>query len=57
MTAPGTPDDASIEAPTSHSDVTTIMRLISDIQIDVRKIRELMEDDEDGEEEEVPEAD
>jgi hypothetical protein len=45
-----------MEPPIEHQDVTTIMALISDIQADVRRIRNLMEDD-DGEEEEVPEDD
>jgi hypothetical protein len=34
----------------SHQDVTTIMRLLSDIQRDTEKIRRLLEDD-DAEEE------
>ena len=33
----------------SHSDVTTIMRLLSDIQQDVAKIREILEDDDEEE--------
>jgi hypothetical protein len=44
-----------MEPPIGHSDVTTIMRLLGDIQVDVREIRALLED-EDGEEE-APEAD
>ncbi|MFN0153930.1 MAG: hypothetical protein ACKVUT_06075 [Gaiella sp.] len=42
----------------SHRDVTTIMRLIADIQGDVQRIRQLLEE-EDGweEEEETPEID
>jgi hypothetical protein len=39
-----------------HRDVTTIMSLLADIQLDVRGIRDLLEDD-DGEEEEAPEDD
>ena len=35
----------------SHTDVTTTMRLLSEIQSDVARIRELLEEDEDGEEE------
>lgn len=45
-----------MEPPIAHSDVTTIMRLLGDIQIDVRTIRELLEDG-DGEEEEATEDD
>jgi len=44
-----------VEPPIEHSDVTTIMRLLGDIQHDVRTIRTLLEDD-DGEEE-APEDD
>ena len=44
------------EPPIEHRDVTTIMRLIGDIQLDVSRIRELLED-EDGDEEELPEDD
>jgi hypothetical protein len=44
-------DDGCVEPPIQHRDVTTIMRLLSDIQVDVREIRELLEEDEDGEEE------
>lgn len=39
----------------SHQDVTTIMRLLGDIQRDIERIRLLLEEDH-GEEEE-PEAD
>ena len=49
-------DDALIEPPIEHSDVTTIMGLLADIHDEVRQIRKLLED-EDGEEEEVPEGD
>jgi uncharacterized protein YukE len=42
-----------VEPPISHSDVTTIMRLLGDIRDDVRKIRNALEDD-DGEEEDDP---
>ena len=45
-----------MEPPIHHTDVTTIMRLLGDIQLDVNRIRNLLED-EDGEEEEVPEDD
>jgi hypothetical protein len=45
-----------IEPPIEHRDVTTIMRLLSDIQHDVAGIRHLLEED-DGEEEEGPEED
>ena len=38
-----------MEPPISGGDVTTVMRLLSDIQVDVRSIRTLLEDD-DGEE-------
>jgi hypothetical protein len=40
-----------VEPPIEHRDVTTIMRLLSDIQVDVHEIRELLEEDEGGEEE------
>jgi hypothetical protein len=42
--------------PIDHRDVTTIMALLGDIQMDVRAIRSILGDD-DGEEEEDPEAD
>lgn len=44
-----------MESPFEHRDVTTIMRLLGDIHVDVRQIRTLLED-EDGEEE-TPEDD
>jgi hypothetical protein len=44
-----------MERPIEHSDVTTIMGLIGDIQADIQAIRTLLEKD-DGEEED-PEAD
>jgi hypothetical protein len=44
-----------VEPPFSHSDVTTIMRILSDISDDVEAIRVLLDDD--GEEEEDPETD
>ena len=44
-----------MESPIEHRDVTTIMRLLGDIQIDVRRIRNVLEED-DGEEE-APEDD
>lgn len=40
-----------LEPPIDHRDVTTTMRMISDLQIDVERIRTLLEDD-DGEEKE-----
>jgi hypothetical protein len=49
-------DDCGIEWPISHRDVTTIMALLGDIDEHVREIRRMLEDD-DGEEEEEPEAD
>ena len=49
-------DDRPIEPPIEHRDVTTIMRLLADIQVDVRRIRNLLDED-DGEGEEVPEDD
>jgi hypothetical protein len=49
-------DDALIELPIEHRDVTTIMGLLGDIQHDVARIRRLLED-EDGQEEEAPEDD
>jgi hypothetical protein len=39
-----------VEPPIEHRDVTTIMGLLGDIQGDVRRIRNLLED-ENGEEE------
>jgi hypothetical protein len=39
-----------VDPPISHSDVTTVMRLLGDIREDVRKIWQLLED-EDAEEE------
>ena len=39
-----------IEPPIDHRDVTTIMALLGDIQLDVHEIRTLLEED-DGEEE------
>ena len=39
-----------MESPISGGDVTTVMRLLSDIQVDVRSIRTLLEEDDDGEE-------
>jgi hypothetical protein len=46
----------AIEPPIDHRDVSTIMALLGDIKNDVREIRTLLEDD-NGEEEEAPEAD
>jgi hypothetical protein len=45
-----------VDPPIEHRDVTTIMGLLGDIQSDVARIRELLEDD-DGEEPEAPEDD
>jgi hypothetical protein len=45
-----------VEPPISHQDVTTIMGLVGDIQRDVREIRLLLEEEDDGEEE-TPEDD
>lgn len=44
-----------MEPPIEHRDVTTIMRMIGDIQVDVRGIRNLLEDEDGEEEEEAPE--
>jgi hypothetical protein len=49
-------DHSAIEPPIEFRDVTTIMRLIGEIRIDVGRIRLILED-EDGEEEEAPEDD
>jgi hypothetical protein len=49
-------DDSSIEPPIEHRHVTTIMRLLSDIEVDVNETRRLLEDD-DGEEAEEGEDD
>jgi len=45
-----------MEAPIEHRDVTTIMGLLGDMQHDIDRIRELLED-EFGEEAEDPEDD
>ena len=45
-----------VEPPISHGDVTPVMGLVADIQDDVRRIRRLLEEEEDGEEE-APEND
>jgi hypothetical protein len=45
-----------VEPPISHQDVTTSMGLVGDIQRDVREIRLLLEEGDDGEEE-TPEDD
>jgi hypothetical protein len=45
-----------MEPPIEHSDVTTIMGLLGDIQEDVRAIRNMLGDD-GGEQEEEPEDD
>jgi hypothetical protein len=41
-----------MEMPIDHTDVTTIMRLLDDIQQDVAKIRHAIVEDDDGQEEE-----
>ena len=42
----------------THTDVTTIMRLLADVRDDIRDIRNVVTEDDDGEEEaEGPEAD
>jgi hypothetical protein len=46
-----------VEAHIGHQDVTTIMRLLGDIQNDVRAIRVILEEDDGDEEEEAPEDD
>lgn len=46
-----------MELPISHQDVTTTMRLLGEIQNDVRAIRLLLEEDDGEEEEEAPEDD
>ena len=46
-------DHSAIEPPIEFRDVTTTMRLIGEIDIDVGRIRLILED-EDGEEEEAP---
>ena len=48
---------ASVEPPISHRDVTTIMLMVSEIQIDVKRIRSLLEDNDGEEEEEDGESD
>jgi hypothetical protein len=45
-----------VDAPIEHRDVTTIMKLLGDIQHDVARIRRSLEED-DGEEEEASEDD
>jgi len=47
---------SGIEPPIEHRDVTTSMRLLADVQVDVRRIRNLLEN-ESGEEEEASEDD
>jgi len=44
-----------VDVPFEHRDVTTVMALPGDIQVDVREIRNLLE--EDNGEEEAPEDD
>jgi hypothetical protein len=53
----GTIEDVA-DAPITHEDATTIMVVISDIRMDVERIRFVVEGGEDGEEEdETPEGD
>jgi phage host-nuclease inhibitor protein Gam len=56
LVKPDRSHDFAIEAPIDHQDVTTIMRLLGDMQHDIARILKLLED-ELGEEEEVPEDD
>ena len=42
----------AMESPIGHTDVTTMMRLLDDIQQDVAKIRHEIVEDDDGEAEE-----
>ena len=54
MRAPAGTIRGAPEAPISPTDVTTIMRLLSDIQLDVQRIRVILDDeaeeqDDDGE--------
>jgi hypothetical protein len=51
------PDDAPIEPPSEHRDVTTIMNLLGDIKDDVHTIRRLLEEGDDDGAEETPEGD
>jgi hypothetical protein len=55
VVGPSERHDGRIEPLIDRNDITTIMRLLADIQQDVRGIRDLLEDD-DGEEE-APEDD
>ena len=48
--------DREVQPPIENCDVTTIMGLLGDIQLDVAQIRRLLED-EDGQEEEAPQDD
>jgi hypothetical protein len=50
-------EDACVEPPIEHRDVTTIMSMIGHIQADVRRIRVLLEDEDAEEEEEEREPD
>jgi hypothetical protein len=45
-----------VEAPITHRDVTTVMALLGDIHDNVRRIRLVLEEDDDGEAED-PEDD
>jgi hypothetical protein len=50
-------EDARMEVPIEHRDVTTIMSLLGHIQADVKRIRALLEDENGEEEEEEREPD
>jgi hypothetical protein len=47
----------AMEPPVTHRDVTTVMALLGDIKVDIHRIRQLLEGEDDDGEEEVPEAD
>ncbi len=53
---PRKPHDCCIEPLIDHNDVTTIMRMLSGIEVEVRRIRIFLEDDDGEEEEELPEG-
>ena len=50
-------DDRRIGPLITHHDVTTIMRLLGEIRFDLAAIRGYLLEEDDGEEEEDPEAD
>lgn len=54
---PAERDDERIEPLINHTDVTSIMRMLGDIRVEVRRIRIFLEDDDGEEEEELPERD